>query len=319
LGEEMTRLVVSGAQVDNLNVVVDGKTIAQHEFDGSIRVTDTGKGSVRAPAIDYRNSVAEVKDFVGGLVGLSSIAEFVNQDFLLDSWSDRWERMNLERVQNMLFVHYKLLDQRPIALQQLYPGCDIQALSDSTAFRVTTFKVLKVGVLRVCDTDFVFDSTAWAHIMRGICDGECRSVKLKDRHPAFDIMHLIREGDILLCFLEQYKAPKSPTQESGSQPDTKVQNVCDKFVPVMEEMAAAATVQGLNMQFVPVFIDLRKKDDKSLQFWHPLWKKHSSSLHIQATVAGGQATVAGGAESLPQLFPCIAHRFRLLEENESRV
>jgi hypothetical protein len=307
LGEEMTRLVVSGAQVDNLNVVVDGKTIAQHEFDGSIRVTDTGEGSVRAPAIDYRKSVAKVGS-------LKSIAKFVNHDFQLDSWSDRWERMNLERVQNRLFVHSTLLKKKEaIMLQQLYPGCNIPTVCDEDAFPVITFKVVKGRELRVCNTDFVFDSTAWARIMRGICDGECRSVKLKDRHPAFDIMHLIRDGDILLCFLEQYKAPKSPTQESGSQPDTKVMKACGKFVPVMEEMAAAATVQGLSMQFVPVFIDLRKKDDGELQFWHEIWAPlHSSSLHIQATVAGG-------ADSIQHLFPCIAHRFQVLEENESRV
>jgi hypothetical protein len=304
LGEEMTRLVVSGAQVDNLDAVVDGKTIAQHEFDGSIRVAGTGEGSVRAPAIDYRKSVAKVGR-------LNCIANFVNQDFQLDSWSGLWEMMNLERFRNMLFVRGTLLKKEEITLEHLYPGCDIVGGLASKRFR-TPGKFVE-HVSRVCNTEFVFDSSAWDGILGGICDGECRSVKLEDHHPAFDVMHLIRDGTKLLCFLEQCKAAEVPTNSNTHAPsNNKVTTACDKFVRVMEEMAAAATVQGLSMQFVPVFIDLRK-NGKGLQFWHQFWaQKHSSSLHIQATVAGG-------ANSIPHLFPCIAHRFRLLEETESSV
>jgi hypothetical protein len=79
----------------------------------------------------------------------------------------------------------------------------------------------------------------------------------------------------------------------------------------MKEMADAAICdQGITLRVVPVHIDLCENNNERLQLYKDLWKeKQFEDLPILITVAGG-------AESIPLLFPCLAHRFVLLEEEE---
>jgi hypothetical protein len=305
LGEEMTRVVVSGAYVDYSRLYLDGKKVTDHEFDGNIRLTGKEGGLVRLPAIDYRKSVANIAAYTGDL---SSIAAFVNQEFKLKDWSDVWEEMGLDRFRNTLVVHGSLLNKDSITLEQLYPGCDISGAS-ARIVCPTAINLSNLRAMRVCDDQFKFDSTAWTAMIRGISDGECRSVKLEKDHPTFDLIHLIRDKDVLLCFLEQYKAPSSPTRESRPNGFDGINITCTKFAPVMKEMADTVRDQGMDLLVVPVHIDRREKDNKELtQFYSKLWKEKTfEDLPIFTTVAGS-------AKSIPLLFPCIAHRFVLLEE-----
>jgi len=305
VGEEMTRVVVSGAFLDNHSIILDGKTVEDHEFGGTILLTEDGKGSVRLPAIDYRKSIAEVDD-------LFNIAAFVNQKFDSENWSDLWEKMGMDRFQNMLFVYGRLLKKNSITLKKLYPGCDIQEAFSGIDL-TTAIKFTRFGNLRVCDKKFDFDSTAWTAMIEGIRDGECRSVKLEKNHPTFDVIHLIRNEDVLWCFLEQYKAPNSPTRESFPKSFDGIKLTCTNFAKVIKEMADAAARQGLRLRVVPVHIDFREKNNEKLtQFHTDLWKgKQFKDLPIFTTVTGT-------GESIPSLFPCIAHRFVLLEEEEKK-
>jgi hypothetical protein len=166
--------------------------------------------------------------------------------------------------------------------------------------------------LRVCNHKFDFDSTAWTDMIEGISDGECRSVKLEKYHPAFDLIHLIRDKDVLWCFLEQYKAPSSPTRDSRPR-YKEMRSTCEEFVPVIKEMADTVRGQGIRLRVVPVHIDLREKNNTKLtQVYSELWndlgqQKPFKDLPIVTTVTGS-------AKSIPRLFPCLAHRFVLLEE-----
>ena len=150
-------------------------------------------------------------------------------------------------------------------------------------------------------------------MIEGIGDGECRSVQLKKDHPTFDVIHLIRNKGVLWCFLEQYKAPNSPTRKSRSRRFDDINVTCTKFANVIKEMADAAVRQGLRLRVVPVHIDLREKNKEKLtKDYTKLWEgEQFKDLPLFTTVTGS-------AESIPSLFPCIAHRFVLLEEEEER-
>ncbi|KAJ1435227.1 hypothetical protein B484DRAFT_428923 [Ochromonadaceae sp. CCMP2298] len=279
--EEMTRVVVSGAHLDYHTTILDGKTVADYEFDGSILLTEEGMGSVSLPAIDYRKSVANIRD-------LSSIAAFASLDFKLKDWSGLWEKMGLNRFRNTLFVHRRLLKKDSITLEQLYPG-----------------------------DKFDFDSTAWTDMIEGICDGECQSLKLDKSHPTFDLIHLIRDKDVLWRFLEQYKAPSSPTRESRPLSYKDIGISCDKFVSVIKKMADTVRDQGIRLRVASVHIDLREKKNEELtQFYSKLWKDLGKKNQFEDLLI--VTTIAGSAKSIPRLFPCLAHRFVLLEEEKEK-
>lgn len=308
-GKEMTRVVVSGAHLDNLDVVLDGKTVADYEFEGIIRVTGEGCGSVCLPVIDYRKSVANIE-------GLSNIAAFANLQFDFKNWSDLWEMMCLDRFQNTLIVHGSLLKQGSIiSLEKLYPGCIIPADSDRIVCPMHEDTNRKDdGNWRVCNDEFIFDHPAWTAMFEGIRNGECRSFKLEENHPAFDLIHLIRDKTELWCFLEQNKGPVSPTYESSNSPNNVACiRSCKNFIDheIIQQMADAVKDQQIRLRVVPVYIDRRQKDIRYLQFWSKLWAEEKLKDLIKTTVTGG-------AESIPHLFPCLAHRFVLLEEEKKK-
>jgi hypothetical protein len=370
LTEQLTRLIVAGVEVD-METIVDGRTIAQHEFDGAIiqkplldpadvvpkldaaivqeNVQEgeraeaaakhdgaivphshyrnpTGanprKFAIRVPAMEYRAAVL-------GIPGLQAISAFANLEYSCPGWNGRgqecipwpelFERMMLERLQNMLVVHRDILKRtKPLTIEELYPRCvSWRNPAVRLAFPLPASRERLEG-LSLCHNaqsrkQFVYDSRGWLTALQLLREGCCSSELLTKEHPAFDVIHLFRKGKVLHCFLEQLKNRNTPTRDLLSQRHQEtsetVRAVLKKFLPAMVRMTAAAKKQGLELQFIPVYCDRRMPTDADVRFWLDFWTEKAGirGLTIAAAVVGSQM-------ALPSLFPCLGHRFVLLEE-----
>ena len=66
----------------------------------------------------------------------------------------------------------------------------------------------------------------------------------------------------------------------------------------------------LVLKFIPVYCDRRALKDGDVQFWTDFWLKESQPVHIVAAVAASQIAI-------PKLFPCLEHRFVLVDRVDS--
>jgi hypothetical protein len=357
LSEQLTRLIVAGVEVEE-QTLVDGKTIAQHESEGFIiqhfRVDPVGaaakpaeavvpqnhqsdptvakfrKFAIRVPATEYRASVIDRP-------GLEAISAFANMKYSCPGWNGRgrkctpwpelFEMMMLERFQNILVVHRDILKRTaPMTIEELYPNCVYWSSKDPLVRQ--TFPLPACGETKHCVTlchddkerhCFVYNKEEWSRALQALTGGSCHSRLLTKDHPAFDVMHLHREGKVVRCFLEQVKNRISPTRDllpSGplrrqrnQETSESVCDVLDKFLPVMVQMTTAAKDQGLELQFIPVYCDRWMPTDADVAFWSGYWEKRGKGAEL--TIA---ASVAGSRMAIPRLFPCLEHRFVLLEE-----
>ncbi len=357
LTEQLTRLIVAGVEVD-MDTVVDGKTIAQHEYEGYIsqhfRVDPAGatakpgeatvpqkpqvdpteakrrKFAIRVPATEYRASVI-------GRPGLEAISAFANLYYSCPGWngrgvrsvpwSDLFEKMMMERFQNMVVVHRDILKRtEPMTIEELYPNCVYWSSRDPIVRRTFPLPASEETMysLSLCHDDkerhcFVYKKDEWPRALQALTGGSCHSRLLTKDHPAFDVMHLYRQGKVVHCFLEWLKNSNSPTRDQlpdGPQRSQRyhetsepICSVLDKFLPVMVHMTAAAKDQGLELQLIPVYCDRRMLSDADVVFWSEYWEKRGQGAELKIA-----ATVAGSRMAIPSLFPCLEHRFVLLEE-----
>ena len=78
------------------------------------------------------------------------------------------------------------------------------------------------------------------------------------------------------------------------------------MVPIMQKMSHAAEKMNLDLKFIPVYCDRRKLKDDDVQFWNDFWLNENHPVPIVAAVAASQIAV-------PKLFPCLEHRFVLVD------
>jgi hypothetical protein len=350
LSEQLTRLIVAGVEVD-MNTIVDGRTIAQHEYEGYIiqhsrvdladaaakpgetnapqksnpAVAKLPMFAIRVPATEYRASVI-------GRPGLLAISAFANLDYSCPGWKGRgrkctpwselFEKMMMERFQNMLVVHRDILKRTtPLTIEELYPACCASSGNMGVPFKCPLPEVLTIDTdtVGLCDQTWSYKDKEWAKLLGALEERGGISKQLEKDHPAFDMIHVLREGKVVRCFLEQVKNRDSPTRDLLSDETLRSQriqetseSVCDgldKFLPVMVQMTKAAKDRGLELQFIPVYCDRRMPTDDDVLFWSGFWKKRGEVGEL--TIA---ASVAGSRMAIPSLFPCLEHRFVLLEE-----
>jgi hypothetical protein len=332
VSEQLTRLIVSGVEV-RMQTIVDGRTVAQHEFDGlisrhyrSYANVSAEKFAIRVPPTEYRLSVS---DHLDG----TAISQFANLEYSCPGWnednrrftlwSDLFEEMMMERFQNMLVVHRDILKRTaPMTVKELYPACCTSPGNMEALFELPLPEVLtldKEQPLSLCDQTWSYSDRQWPRLLQTLKDRRGISRLLVKDHPAFDVIHLHRDGNVVYCFLEQVKNRDSPTRDllsDETKRSQKVQNITDsirevlkKFYPVMVQMTKTAKDQGLELQFIPVYCDRRMPTDEAVGFWSKYWLgvAGTGELKIAATVAGSHKAMAG-------LFPCLEHRFVLLEE-----
>jgi hypothetical protein len=335
LTEQLTRLIVAGVEV-NMNTIVDGRTIAQHEYDGLIIRHYRPGGpleddifAIRVPATEYRTSVSQH-------LRQTALAAFAMLDYSCPgwnegdeqytAWSELFEKMMMERFQNMVRVHREILGRtEPMAIEDLYPDCGVWTNPDVMEAVRLPRSVEKQPRVSLCSQDsgrncLVYNRDQWQQALGKLPDGSCHTRLLAQDHPAFDVMHLHREGNVVFCFLEQLKNRDSPTNpilpprskasRANIQRDlASIRTVMEKFQPVMVHMTKEANAKGLELQFIPVYCDRRIPSDDAAGFWAEYWRS-KKGLAIAATVAGSQRAMAG-------LFPCLEHRFVLLEEQST--
>jgi hypothetical protein len=339
--EQLTRLMVAGVRV-GMDTIVDGRRIAQHENDGLIiRYYRPGVTvgadifAIRLPASEYGRSVYKH-------LRRTALSDFAMLHYSCPGWhegdqrcpplSELFEKMMMERFQNTVRVHREILRRtQPMTIADLYPDCVTWTNSaGKESFRLPR-SVEEVGWVSLCSLDskrncLDYNRDQWLKALEKLPDGSCHTRLLAQDHPAFDVMHLQREGNVVCCYLEHLKgdgpAPilsskakqnrkkKKTIQRDLNPNDSNAISICtamDKFQPVMLHMTDEAKAKGLDLHFIPVYCDHRLPNDAGVEFWSSYWKGKTGRVTIAATVAASQKAMTG-------LLPCLEHRFMLLKE-----
>jgi hypothetical protein len=82
------------------------------------------------------------------------------------------------------------------------------------------------------------------------------------------------------------------------------------FLPVMREMAKLAECRKLIFEFILVRCDGRITQTED---WQKYWERRAREEVLPIL-----ATVTGGKDTLPHLFPCLEHRFALYEATRNQ-
>ena len=88
----------------------------------------------------------------------------------------------------------------------------------------------------------------------------------------------------------------------------KFEQVLKRMFDTFHEHSKRRGIEEL--KFIPVYIDRRRATNDEMQFWMEYWQDYDASGDYPL---GSIRPGLGSAQSIPHLFPCIAHRFVLLE------
>lgn len=122
------------------------------------------------------------------------------------------ERMMAERFRNVIVVRKQILKEPALSLKMLYPGCELEFFHDPM------LEPKEGGIwgatptlCRLSRNALHLDELNWLDLLQQLDNSQCDSFVLSKNHPIFDTMHLYREGNRVLCFLEQLKQHPIPT------------------------------------------------------------------------------------------------------------